>query len=80
VVEGQMASISQANQFIAQNLVKQREDIQQIGDSTLQAETHIVQGNKNLREAAQSGVNFRIFVLLFMLALSFTLLFLHWYE
>ena len=79
-VEQQMVVISQAQQLIAHNLMQQRDDLEHIHKQTKDASLHINKGNTELEKAAQSGSKFRIFVLIFLLTISFLLLLLHKIE
>lgn len=79
-VEQQMIVISQAQQLIAHNLMQQRDDLEQIHKQTKDSTMQISKGNTELEKAAQSGSKFRIFVLIFLLSMSFSLLFLHFIE
>jgi hypothetical protein len=79
-VEQQIIVISQAQQLIAHNLMQQRDDLEHIHKQTKDAAVHIKKGNTELEKAAQSGSKFRIFVLIFLLTMSFLLLVLHRIE
>jgi syntaxin 18 len=79
-VEAQVVAISQAHQLLADNLMKQKDNIHQISKQAIDARKSVLRGNKELVKASRRGVDFRIFVLLFLLLLSFTLLFLHWVQ
>lgn len=79
-VEEQMIVISQAHQLIAHNLMNHRDNLDQIHKQTKDAAIHISKGNTELEKAAQSGSKFRIFVLLFLLIVSFLLLLIHRLE
>lgn len=79
-VEQQIVVISQAQQLIANNLMQQRDDLEQIHKHTKDATVHISKGNTELEKAAQSSSKFRIIVLIILLSMSFTLLLLHRIE
>ena len=79
-MEQQIVIISQAQQIIAHNLMQQRDDLEHIHKQTKDATTHIAKGNDELEKAAQSSSKFRIFLLIFLLTLSFLLLLLHRIE
>lgn len=79
-VETQVVAISQAHQILSENLMKQKDNIHQITKHAIDARKSVARGNKELVKASQRGVDFRIFVLLFLLLLSFALLFLHWIQ
>lgn len=79
-MEQQIVIISQAQQIIAHNLMQQRDDLEHIHKQTKDATTHIAKGNDELEKAAQGSSKFRIFLLIFLLTLSFFLLLLHRIE
>lgn len=77
-VETQMMSIATAQAFISSNLSQTKDDLESIQVQAVQIQSNYSAGNTNLQQAAQSGVTFRIFVLMFLLTLSFSLLVMHW--
>eukprot|EP01122_Echinamoeba_exundans_P001872 TRINITY_DN11855_c0_g1_i1.p1 TRINITY_DN11855_c0_g1~~TRINITY_DN11855_c0_g1_i1.p1 ORF type:complete len:367 (+),score=68.13 TRINITY_DN11855_c0_g1_i1:60-1160(+) len=77
-VESQMATIASAQAFISSNIAQTRDDLELIQKQSVDIQSNFAMGNLNLQQAAQSGVTFRIFVLMFLLTLSFSLLVMHW--
>jgi septal ring factor EnvC (AmiA/AmiB activator) len=77
-VESQMATIASAQAFISSNISQTRDDLELIQTQSVDIQSNFATGNINLQQAAQSGVTFRIFVLMFLLTLSFSLLVMHW--
>ena len=49
-------------------------------DVVARASINVEKGNEQLIEATSTSADFRFFVLLFLIIMSATLLFLHWYN
>jgi len=72
--------VAEVQQIIAHNVMKQGENLQMVAEQAIEAHENISSGNVQLTQANRSGVNFRGFVVAFLLMLSAILFFLHWYE
>lgn len=78
--ERTMLEISQMQNTITQHVLSQHEDILRMHDESVDTTHTVSKGNVVLAKATQTGVDFRNFMLMFFLLLSFVLLFLHWYD
>jgi t-SNARE complex subunit (syntaxin) len=58
---------------------KQAAEIDDLHQNVLQAVDNIDAGNAQLQKASEATVSSRLFMLVFLLVSSMTLLFLHWY-
>lgn len=58
----------------------QEKDIDLINDATIRASENVLEGNKQIREAIQNIASRRIIILFCIIVLTFTLLFLDWYN
>lgn len=79
-VERQVVEISHLQTLIANKVVQQRDVVDELHRLTIDGVAKVESGNDELRKAARSGRDFRIFVLLFLVVCSFSILFLHWYA
>lgn len=79
-VEQQVADISRAQQIIAQNLAKHKDDIVGIQKDSIESEHYFNSGNKELEKALDQGSNRRFIVIIFTFSMALLLLFLHWYD
>jgi len=80
VVEGQVVVLQEAQQILAKHVMEQKETIEEIKTTVIDARGNVKKGNVQLRKASDRGVGFRIMVMMFLISLSFTLLFLNWYS
>eukprot|EP01117_Protostelium_nocturnum_P015630 TRINITY_DN6077_c0_g1_i1.p1 TRINITY_DN6077_c0_g1~~TRINITY_DN6077_c0_g1_i1.p1 ORF type:complete len:287 (-),score=102.75 TRINITY_DN6077_c0_g1_i1:51-911(-) len=76
-VEESVMEISKLMETFVSKLSEQSEVIETNHQLAVGAKSHIDKGTKELRRAARWSVDFRVFVLLFLLVASFSLLFLH---
>ncbi|PRP73836.1 syntaxin-18 [Planoprotostelium fungivorum] len=76
-VEESVMEISQMMDTFVTKLMEQSEVIEHNHQVALQSKANVDQGARELRRAAQWSVDFRVFVLVFLLICSFSLLFLH---
>lgn len=79
-LQRQLGTIGQLMTVFSLEIVRQREDMLRIIDVTVKATINVELGNKQLVEATSSSVDFRFFVLLFLIILSVALIFLQWYS
>ena len=79
-IQRQLESLSQLMTVFSLEVVRQKEGMLRIIDATVQATQNVEQGNAKLVEATSTSVDFRVMVLLFLVIMSFTLVFLHWYS
>ncbi len=70
--------LSELQLLFATKVAEQSDYIEKNYESVLQANSYINQANIELIKATKKGVDFRIFVLIFLIVCSLSLLFLHW--
>jgi syntaxin 18 len=70
--------ISELHMIFATKVAEQEELANHIADNTIESKHNVDKGTAELHKAARRGVDFRIFVLLFLIVASLALLFLHW--
>lgn len=78
-VETQLASIGDATSFMAATVEQQAEQLSHIFDLTGEALVSISRGTKNLNIAKATTSDLRLFTLVLLLFLSFSLLLLHFF-
>lgn len=76
-VEESVMEISNMMNTFVSHITQQSEIIEHNHQMAVNARANIDQGARELRRAAQWSVDFRVFVLIFLLICSFSLLFLH---
>jgi len=78
--QSKLASISKMMDLFADKLALQDEIIASIHNVAVDTTTAVTDGNAKLRNATQHGVTFRFVMLFVLLVMSFSLLFLDWYD
>lgn len=58
----------------------QRDDIERIGNVVVGATENIKDANEQIKQAIQRNAGLRVWVLFFLIVMSFALLFLDWYN
>ncbi len=86
-LKGEVKAIEQTVTHIAglqdtftQTVLQQDLDIQRIDTKIVGTTENVQDANLELRKAVQNNASFRFYLLFFILLLSFTLLFLNWYN
>lgn len=79
-IEKQVIEISHLQTLFANKVSQQKEAIEDIHKKAIESVDSVQRGNEYLQSASKSGRDFRVFILIFLLVCSFSLLFLHWYD
>jgi len=78
--EAAVADIGELQSQFASKLLEQEEEIQGLFGSAIESTQNIQKGNKELMQAVQRKVSFRICMLFVLICASMCLLFLDWYS
>ncbi|XP_023210161.1 syntaxin-18-like [Centruroides sculpturatus] len=79
-IEGKVVEISRLQEIFAEKVLQQEQDINRISDTIVGTTENIKEGNEELREAMKKNAGFRVWILFFLIVISFSLLFLDWYN
>ncbi|KAM3717966.1 Syntaxin-18 [Dirofilaria immitis] len=79
-VEKQMAELHQLQETFAEKVSEQERDINFVNETTLLTVENIRIGNEQIRQAIQNMASRRVILLFCIIVLTFTLLFLDWYN
>ncbi|XP_067134284.1 syntaxin-18 [Centruroides vittatus] len=79
-IEGKVVEISRLQEIFAEKVLSQEQDINRISDTIVGTTENIKEGNEELREAMKKNAGFRVWILFFLIVISFSLLFLDWYN
>lgn len=79
-LERSVIQVGVLQRTFAGKVAEQAEEIAHIHTTLVSATDAVSRGNEQLAQAAARAVDFRIFVLLFMIVSSFALLFIDWYH
>jgi t-SNARE complex subunit (syntaxin) len=78
-MEQELAKITAMCELTSRKIDEQAAEIDDLHQNVLQAVDNIDAGNAQLQKASEATVSSRLFMLVFLLVSSMTLLFLHWY-
>ncbi|GFY63874.1 syntaxin-18 [Trichonephila inaurata madagascariensis] len=79
-IEGKVVEIGRLQEILSEKVLQQDQDINRISDTVMGTTENIKEGNEELREAMKKNAGFRVWILFFLIVLSFSLLFLDWYS
>lgn len=79
-IEGKVIGISRLQEIFAEKVLEQEKDIDHVASTVIGTTENIKDANEEIREAMKKNASFRVWILFFLLVLSFTLLFLDWYN
>ncbi|XP_064465682.1 syntaxin-18-like [Ornithodoros turicata] len=79
-IEGHVMEISQLQKVFTEKVLEQDEEMVRVANTLGRATENVKDGNEELRQAMKNNAGFRISLLFFLLVLSFSLLFLDWYN
>ncbi|XP_013392995.1 syntaxin-18 isoform X1 [Lingula anatina] len=79
-IEGKVVEISRLQEIFTEKVLEQEKDIDRIGDTVVGTTENVIEANEEIREAIKNNAGFRVWILFFLVVLSFSLLFLDWYN
>ncbi|PQP92868.1 syntaxin-81 isoform X2 [Prunus yedoensis var. nudiflora] len=78
--ETKMVEMSALNHLMSTHVLQQAQQIEQLYDQAVEATKNVELGNKEISKAIQRNSGSRTFLLLFIVLLTFSVLFLDWYN
>nr|XP_019708060.1 syntaxin-81 [Elaeis guineensis] len=78
--ETKMVEMSALNHLMSTHVLQQAQQIEHLYEQAIEATKNVEQGNKELSQAIQRNSSSRTFLLLFLFVLTFSILFLDWYN
>ncbi|KAJ0489492.1 hypothetical protein HanHA300_Chr12g0444721 [Helianthus annuus] len=78
--ETKMVEMSALNHLMSTHVLQQAQQIEYLYDQAVEATKNVEMGNKELTQAIQRNSSSRTFLLLFLVVLTFSVLFLDWYS
>lgn len=78
--ETKMVEMSALNHLMSTHVLQQAQQIEYLYDQAVEATKNVEMGNKELTQAIQRNSSSRVFILLIVFVLTFTVLFLDWYN
>ncbi|CAH1797127.1 unnamed protein product [Owenia fusiformis] len=79
-IEGKVVEISRLQEIFTEKVLEQEKDIDRIADTVVSSTENIKDANEEIREAMKNNAGFRVWILFFLVVLTFSLLFLDWYN
>lgn len=79
-IGNKVVHISQLQQLFTEKVLEQEKDIERISTTVVGATENLRDANDQIRQAIQRNAGLRVYVLFFLLVMSFSLLFLDWYN
>lgn len=79
-IETKVVKIAELQEIFTEKVLQQRDDINNIAANAVATTENVKDGNEEIRKAIQRNASVRVYVLFFLLVMSFTLLFLDWYN
>ncbi|KAI4344946.1 hypothetical protein L6164_012121 [Bauhinia variegata] len=78
--ETKMVEMSALNHLMSSHVLQQSQQIERLYEQAVEATKNVDLGNKELSKAIQRNSSSRTFLLLFLFALTFSIIFLDWYS
>lgn len=78
--ERKVMEIAQLHEMFSNKVLQQAEEIEHLHATYIESTENVKLGNRELIQATRRGVDSRVMILLFLVVLSFGLLFLDWYD
>lgn len=79
-MESKVVHIAELQELFTEKVLQQEKDIERIATTVVGSTEHMKDANDQIRQAIQRNAGLRVWVLFFLLVMSFSLLFLDWYN
>lgn len=79
-IENKVVHISELQELFTEKVLQQEQDIERIATTVAMSTDNVKDANEQIREAIQRNAGLRVWILFFLLVMSFSLLFLDWYN
>ncbi|XP_063708621.1 syntaxin-18 [Culicoides brevitarsis] len=79
-IEKNVVGIAKLQDIFTEKVTLQKSDIDRIANSVVGSTENVKDANEQIKQAIQRNAGLRVYVLFFLLVMSFTLLFLDWYN
>ncbi|XP_014251923.1 syntaxin-18 [Cimex lectularius] len=79
-IQSNVVKIAELQEVFTDKVLEQNEEIERISTTLVGTTENVKDANVQIRQAIQNNASFRIYVLIFILVMSFSLLFLDWYN
>ncbi|KAF2901439.1 hypothetical protein ILUMI_04744 [Ignelater luminosus] len=79
-IESKVVHITELQELFSEKVLQQEGDIERIATTVASSTDNVKDANEQIRQAIQRNAGLRVWVLFFLLVMSFSLLFLDWYN
>lgn len=79
-IQSKVVKIAQLQEVFTEKVLQQNEEIERISTTLVGTTENLKDANTHIRQAIQSNASLRIYILFFLIVMSFSLLFLDWYN
>lgn len=79
-IEGRVVEIGRLQEILSEKVLQQEQDVNRVSDMVVGTTENIKEGNEDIREAMKKNAGLRVWILFFLIVMSFSLLFLDWYS
>jgi syntaxin 18 len=79
-IERHVYDIAKLQELFTEKVALQKGDIERISNTVVGATENVREANEQIKQAIQRNAGLRVYVLFFLLVMSFSLLFLDWYN
>ncbi|KAF4528260.1 hypothetical protein B566_EDAN014150 [Ephemera danica] len=79
-IESKVVQVAELQEIFTEKVLQQEMDIDRISTAVVGVTENVKDGNEQIRQAIQRNAGLRVFILFFLLVMSFSLLFLDWYN
>ncbi|KAJ1531692.1 hypothetical protein ONE63_000360 [Megalurothrips usitatus] len=79
-IERKVVKIAELQEVFTEKVLQQERDVERISSMVVGATENVRDANTQIREAIQRNAGLRVYILFFLLVMSFSLLFLDWYN
>ncbi|KAJ6636382.1 Syntaxin-18 [Pseudolycoriella hygida] len=79
-IEKNVVDIARLQEIFTEKVSEQKADIDRIANTVVGATENVKDANEQIKQAIQRNAGLRVWVLFFLLVMSFSLLFLNWYN
>ena len=79
-IEHRVVKIAELQDVFTEKVLQQEKDVERISSTVVGATENVRDANTQIRQAIQRNAGLRVWILFFLLVMSFSLLFLDWYN
>jgi len=79
-IQSRVVEITKLQEVFTEKVLEQKDNIDQIQSHAVATTENVRDGNEELRKAIQRNASIRVYILFFLIVMSFSLLFLDWYN